>query len=685
MNPLSDLGAWGYALFWGITILAVAIFAFRIFQLWRYVKLGRAAETFTHLGRRFLRGIADLYIQKCQLNILSRRDRAGVGHLFMAWGFLIFVVYYTLFIIIASGFGISEPMEHNGFYVVYTWIMDIAGPFIMIGAAWGIIRRYFVRPSRIEQQRTWEAGFILFTVLVHPITHFGKIATQIAYGNPPAGLGLAAPPISNWLSQFYTAASAPGWHVFWFWAHWVFVLLVLGIIVFTRYLHFPAGVLNDMLTTRQPKTPKGLLNNINIKDQATFGAGAVNGFTQKQLFDTYACVICGRCQDACPAYNTQKPLNPRVIIRDIKQNLLTNGPRLLKKQPAGQPLIGDQGAGSVSEEVLWECTTCAACMEACPMYIEHVPKIIDMRRYLVQMRAKFPPELLTLFENMEQRSNPWGIAPGERAKWAVDVAAKPFVAGQTEYLYYVGCAGSFDSRSKQVSVALANVLNAAGVSWGILGTEEKCCGDSLRRTGNEFVFERMMRENIKLYQDKGVTKIITQCPHCYSTLKNDYAGYGFKIEVRHHTEFIRDLIAQGRLKADEKVDLGKIAIHDSCYLGRYNGIFDEPRDTIAAVTGKAPAEMAKNRTESFCCGAGGGRMWMEESIGTRINHARVQQALDIDPNTICVACPYCLIMFEDGVKDTKLGDRVHVLDVAEVVAMAVKAPTGAESAPAAVG
>ncbi len=677
MSPLSDLGAWGYALFWGLTVLAAGIFLYRAIQLWRYLRLGRRDETFRHLGRRLAKGIFDLIVQKCQFTNLNRRNRAGVGHMFMAWGFLLFVVYYTVFIIIASGFGISEAMERNGFYVVYTWIMDIIGPFIMLGAAWGLIRRYAVRPSRIDQQRTFEAGFILFTVLVHPITHFGKIATQIAYGNPPADLGLATPPVSTWLSHLYTATTAPGWHAFWFWAHWVFVLLVLAIVGFTRYLHFPAGVINDILATRQPKTPKGRLGNIDIKNPATFGVGAVNNFTQKQLLDAYACVICGHCQDACPAYNTQKPLNPRVVIRDIKNNLLTNGPRLLNKQPTGQPLIGDQGPGSVTEEVLWECTTCAACMEACPMYIEHVPKIIDMRRYLVQMQAKFPPELITLFENMEQRSNPWGIAPGERGKWAADVAAKPFVAGQTEYLYYVGCAGSFDSRSKQVSVALANVLNAAGVSWGILGAEEKCCGDSLRRTGNEFVFERMLRENIKLYQDKGVTKVITQCPHCYNTLKNDYAGYGFKVEVRHHTEFTRELIAQGRLKLDGRLDLGKTVFHDSCYLGRYNGIIDEPREAIAQATGRLPAEMAKNRTNSFCCGAGGGRMWMEESIGTRINHARVQQALDVNPNTVCVSCPYCLIMFEDGVKDQKLSDRIRVLDLAEVVALALKASPAA--------
>jgi heterodisulfide reductase subunit C len=480
VSPVSELGAWGYIIFWGLTALAAGIFIYRSSLLIKYLNLGKKDEPYHHIFRRIASAILHIFMQRCQYTNLTRQNRAGIGHMFMVWGFLLFVFYYTLFIIIASGFGISESMEHNTFYAVYTWIMDIAAPFIMLGALWGIIRRYFIRPSRIKEQRTFEAGFILFTVFIHPVTHLGKIATQIAAGSPPAGLGISTPPLSTWLSQFYTAASVEGWHTFWFWSHWVFVLLVLGIIAFTRYLHFPAGVINDILQT-EPQPPKGKLRPIDLKDPDTFGVSVVNNFTRKQLLDTYACVICGHCQDACPANNTQKPLNPRLIIRDIKQNLLVNAPHLLKKEAPVKPLLGNDGQGSISEDVLWQCTTCGACMEVCPMYIEHVPKIIDMRRYLVQMQAKFPPELLVIFENIEQRSNPWGIAPSDRAKWAADVTALPFESGKTEYLFYVGCAGSFDARNKQVTTAVATILNAAGVSWGILGKDEKCCGDSLRR------------------------------------------------------------------------------------------------------------------------------------------------------------------------------------------------------------
>jgi Fe-S oxidoreductase len=671
MSPVSELGVWGYFLFWGLTALASAVFLFRCTRLFRYVMLGRKSEAFGHLLHRAARGILDLFTQRCQSINLTRDNRAGIGHMFMAWGFLLFVVYYVLFIVVASGFAVSGPMENNAFYGVYTWLMDIMGPLVMLGALWGILRRYALKPPRIKDQRSFEAGLILFTVLIHPVTHFGKIATQIAAGRPPAGLGIPPPPISAWLSHLFSnAVTVPAWHTFWFWSHWVSVLVVLGIIGFTRYLHFPAGILNDILRA-EPRFPKGKVNPIDFSNPATFGVSAVNNFTRKQLLDVYACVVCGHCQDACPATTTRKALNPRVLIGDIKSNLLRNGPGLLKNEPPLQPLIASQGSGSVSEEVIWECTSCAACMEVCPMYIEHLPKIIEMRRHLVQAEAKFPPELLPLFDNIEQRSNPWGIAPAERPKWAADIPVCQFEAGKTEYLLYVGCAGAFDARNRQVTVALAQVLDAAGISWGILGKDEMCCGDSLRRLGNEFMFDRMARSNMKLFQDRGVTKIITRCPHCFNTLKNEYAEYGSSLQVLHHSEFINDLVKAGKLEVRKTPDLGSVTIHDSCYLGRYNHIYEGPRQIIAAATGEAPAEMRRNHGRSFCCGAGGGRMWMEESAGTRINIERVEEALSLDARTVGVSCPYCLTMFEDGFKDKQAGDRVRVLDVAEITARAI--------------
>jgi Fe-S oxidoreductase len=309
-------------------------------------------------------------------------------------------------------------------------------------------------------------------------------------------------------------------------------------------------------------------------------------------------------------------------------------------------------------------------MEACPVFIEQMPKIVQMRRHLVETEAKFPEELLNLFENMEGRSNPWGIAPSERTKWIGNMDVKPFEQGKTEYLFYVGCAGAFDSRQKHVTVALTQLLDKAGISWGVLGKDEKCCGDSARRLGNEYVFDVMAKENVAQFIERGVKKIITQCPHCFTTLKNDYRQYGIELEVIHHAELLQQLIKSGKLKVDGKTNLGKTLFHDSCYLGRHNDVYDAPREVIASATGSSPAEMERNRNKGFCCGAGGGRMWMEEHDGDRINLTRVKEALVEKPDTICVTCPYCLTMFEDGLKDEN-ADKVQVKDVAEVLAEAI--------------
>ncbi len=673
MNPVSDLGAAGFLLFWGLTVLAAGIFMVKGYQLLRLVWLGRKVTVTAPGVRRLVVAVGHIIAQKCQFKNVRRGDWAGVGHSMMVWGFLSFVVYYTLFIVIASGFGISATMENNGFYVFYTWVTDIMAPLIVIGAGWGIIRRYFFHPKRLEGQRTWEALIILVTVLIHPVTHVGKIAVQIAADHAPAGLGLATPPLSTVASKLFSGldmATLETWHAGWFWSHWVFVLIVLTIIAFTRYLHILVAVANDL---RSSGSPKGISRPIDLADAGTFGAGRVDGFTRLDLFDIQACVVCGYCQENCPAYLTDKPLNPRLIVRDIRANLTANGPELLKQRAASLPLVGEGGEGSVPEEAIWACTTCGACMEVCPVYIEHVPKIVEMRRDLVQMRADFPEELLNLFENTEQRSNPWGIAPSDRAKWASSIESHPFEAGKTEYLFYVGCAGAFDSRERQVSLAIARILDAAGISWGILGRDEKCCGDSLRRLGNEYVYDRLAKENTAMFRELGVGKIITECPHCFSTLKNDYRQYGAELEVMHHSVFIDRLIGQGRLKLkSDDAGLGKLVFHDSCYLGRHNDVYRAPRAALTAATGAVPLEMERHHNRAFCCGAGGGRMWMEESTGRRINASRVEEALEREAETICVACPYCMTMFEDGLKDKDADDRVRVLDLAEIVAAALE-------------
>jgi Fe-S oxidoreductase len=409
-----------------------------------------------------------------------------------------------------------------------------------------------------------------------------------------------------------------------------------------------------------------------------FGVSKVFQFTWKDLLDFYSCTECGRCQACCPAHSTGKALNPKQLVHVGKRNLLVSGPPLLVGRadslgsaaddaPAAWPLIGPTGP-SVSPEAIWACTTCGACMNACPVFIEHVPKLIALRRHLVMERAEFPPELINLFENTEQRFNPWGIAPADRVKWAQGQEIRVLSDdSKVDYLFFVGCFGSLDSRSRQTALALARIFNQAGLSWGILGSREKCCGDPLRRLGNEYVFDAMARENVQLFRRHGIRKVITFCPHCYNTLKHDYAQFGADFEVVHHTEILAELLRQGRIRLPRRAE-GRIVFHDSCYLGRYNGVFDEPREIIAAATGgQRPLEMPRCRMSSFCCGAGGGRMWMDEDIGQATYLARTREALALDPATIAVACPYCMTMFEDGLRDENASGRVKVKDVAEIV------------------
>ena len=448
------------------------------------------------------------------------------------------------------------------------------------------------------------------------------------------------------------------------WVHAVVLLLFMNFLPRSKHMHILTAIPNCYF--RSIEKPNVQPRETFAKE-ARYGVSEVDQFSWKDLLDSFSCTECGRCQDVCPAFSTGKELNPRRIVHDIKVNLMENGAGLQQGLKAAAPLIGRKQEGTIGEECLWDCTTCGACVNVCPVLIEHMPKIVKMRRHLVEEKARFPEELLNLFENVEQRSNPWGIAPSERGKWSTLLGERPYLAGETEYLFFVGCAGAFDSRAKQVSVALATVLDAAGVSWGMLGKDEQCCGDSVRRLGNEYVFERMAKENVERFKERGITKIVTQCPHCFTTLKNDYRQYGLELEVLHHSQLIDRFVAAGKIKIPGKAAFGKTIFHDSCYLGRHNDTYQAPRSVIEAATGVAPAEFDRNREKGFCCGAGGGRMWMEEQTGSRINAERVGEALRHEPDTICVSCPYCMTMMEDGLKD-KGAERVKVRDIAEVMA-----------------
>jgi Fe-S oxidoreductase len=656
------------ALFAPLLLASLVFFCWSVYRRFSLVLLGRPEQRGDQPGRRLKEMLVYAF---GQLRVV--RKPFGVNHFVIFWSFMILAVANGEFLLNGVFSSVRLDLLPEGLHHALLFVFDLVSLMTLVAITLSFGRRLFVKPPYLDslyvKARSPEAFLILSFIALLMIAYLGMHGALIARGVEPAA---AAMPVSRLVAGFFSPGAAYlGTLILYLW--WLHAAVLLAFICFlphSKHMHILTAIPNCYLasldwpcTQPQERFAKGEL----------FGVGSVERFTWKDLFDTYSCTECGRCQDACPATATGKPLNPRQIVHAIKMNLLENGPALREGRKGTLPLIGPEGEGTNTEEAIWACTTCGACMQACPVLIEQMPKIIKMRRFLVETEARFPEELLNLFENMEQRSNPWGIAPGERGKWVSTMEVRPFAAGETEYLLYVGCAGSFDSRAKHVTVALATVLNAAGVSWGILGKDEKCCGDSLRRLGNEFLFDRMARENVELFRERGVTKVITLCPHCLTTLKNDYRQYGLELEVMHHSELIAGLIQDGRIKLNGNDDrLGKISYHDPCYLGRHNGIFDAPRGLIEAATGTAPRELGRNREESFCCGAGGGRMWMEEFIGDRVNHTRVDEALLGSPDTVCVACPYCMTMMEDGLKDRGAG-QVRVRDVAEVVAEALHA------------
>jgi Fe-S oxidoreductase len=665
MSPVSELGAAGYVIFWFITLLAFGIFGYRTFQLLRYLSLGKGGLTIGQVTRRTLTAIGHFFGQWCQFKNLSRKDLATIGHVFMAWGFFCFVVYYILFIIIGSGFGIGEAIENNAFYVYYSWVMDIAAPFIIVGAAWGIIRRYIVRPPRLKGQQTFEAGLILVTVLIHPFTHLFKIATGIALGDPPSGLGIALPPISAWLSGLFTGgeASALAWHTFFFWAHWGFVLFVAGIIGYTRYLHVAVAPFNVFLRSADPK---GALTPIDLEKAETFGVAKITDFTRKQLLDLYACVICGRCQDACPAQNSGKALNPKDVIQDLKKHLLAVAPGLLKGDEATTPVAGEV----IPADVIWDCVTCRACMQVCPMSIEHVPKLMDMRRNLAMEKSQFPEAAQEALKSLSDRGHPYRGTTSTRTTWTEGLEVKALAEStEIDILYWVGCSAALDDRNIKVARAMAKIMKTAGVKFGILGDEEFCCGDPARRMGDEYQFQLLCQQNIEILKGYNVKKVVASCPHCFNSLKHEYPQFGGNFEVIHHTQIIAELLRAGRLKLSS-AGKQKWAYHDSCYLGRYNDIYEEPRRILKALVGR-PVELPRRRSNSFCCGGGGGHMWMEEEPEKRVNNLRVDEVIGAGVDGVATACPYCLSMLDDGIKTRGVEETLQVKDISELVAAAL--------------
>ncbi|MHB8122943.1 MAG: heterodisulfide reductase-related iron-sulfur binding cluster [Desulfuromonadaceae bacterium] len=641
-----------------LLIASLVLFAWSCYRRLSLVACGAEDDRLSDPVGRIRAALQFAFGQK---KVLSRPF--GANHAVIFWAFLALAVANGDFLIHGVFPGISLSLLPPSMYGALAFVFDLASLLALLAVGSAVVRRIVAPP--FAGARTGEAFVILGMIALLMLVFFGMHGAEIALGTEAASGYM---PVSRYLAGMFSAFTPAALHTitaFSWWIHAVVLLAFMNYLPYSKHMHILTAIPNCFFRNlQQPNTqPRE-----EFSEGKRFGVGAVDGFTWKDLLDSVSCTECGRCQTVCPAALTGKSLNPRQVVHDIKTNLFLNAKSLKKGERPLLPLIGDAAEGASSEETVWSCTTCGACMEACPVLIEQMPKIVKMRRHLVEMEARFPVELINLFENIEGRSNPWGIAPSERSKWSSTLEVKPFEAGKTEYLFYVGCAGAFDSRQKQVTVALATILDAAGVSWGILGRDEMCCGDSLRRLGNEFAFDRVARENVQMLTERGVTKILTHCPHCFSTLKNDYRQYGLELEVVHHSELINQLMKDGKLALNREVTgLGTVLYHDSCYLGRHNDVYQAPREVIATVTGQSAAEFSRNLNSSFCCGAGGGRMWLEEQSGTRINRERAREALGAHPDTICVSCPYCMTMFGDALKDEG-ATEVKVKDIAEVVA-----------------
>jgi len=647
-------------------------FSLRVKYLISLLKLGKPEDRSDQPSARLKYALGQVLPQRCTLKNVTKNDAAGVGHMLLFYGFSFFLISYGFHI--AEGFyeRLSPALFGSVFNNIFFLVLDTAGLVVITSVIWAAIRRYVVKPERLKP--SMEAGVILVVVFCLMLLHYAVEGFRLlAEETPFADLAYVGTAFSNVFMSLGLQSNAHSlFYTFWF-LHMI-VILGFGIyILYSKHLHILASHPNLYYHST---APKGSLQPIEDFEEAeSFGVSKITDFSWKHLLDLYACTECGLCTANCPASTTNKPLSPRDVILHLKDNFLETGKKILDQQGTegqeggegegeGAPLIGEV----VTVDEIWDCTNYMACMEVCPVAIEHVDKLEDMRRYLVLMESDFPSEVQGVFRNMENNSNPWGMGMATRADWAKDLGVTILSEdSNVDLLYYVGCAGSFDDRYKKVSTAMVKILQAAGVNFGILGTEEKCCGDSARRIGNEYLYQMMVQENIEIFKAYNVKKILTTCPHGYNTLKKEYPQFGGEFEVLHHTEFVLDLIKNGRLKLEGEVKK-KIVYHDSCFLGRYNDIYEPPRKILGSMPKAELVEMERRGRTSFCCGAGGGRMWMEETRGEKINEVRTEEALSKSPDCIATACPFCMTMFEDGLKAKNAEEKVKVLDLAEFVA-----------------
>ncbi len=591
---------------------------------------------------------------------LLQRIGPGLMHAFIFWGFLVLAPTIVIAMISIVDRHATVPwLGHQGWYAL---LVDVFAVLVLVGVLAALWIRKVQRPARFRGSHLGEADLILALIATIATTLLLWHATRIALGlnEWPASWSPVAKALSHLFARNGVTRVLERVFV---WAHVLTILAFLAYLPRSKHLHIATAAVNVWFGRTGPG---GRLEPLRFDDpdvaeeDLRFGAGVAGDLTWKEMLDTFSCTECGRCQDACPAFATGKQLSPKLVIMGLRDQVLARDER---------PLVPT----AVPEEMVWDCVTCGACVQACPVSIEHVDHIVDLRRHLVMVEASFPAEAEPMLRDVERASNPWGRQQSERADWASGLGVRVLEPGEPapEYLYWVGCAGSFDERARRSAQSTAALLAQAGVDFAILGPREGCTGDPARRIGNEYVFQALAEQNVATLEEAGITKIVTGCPHCFNTLANEYPDFGGRYEVLHHSQLLASLVREGRLYPAH--DGGRsITYHDSCYLARHNDVLATPRELVAAVG--APVEMKRAGKQTFCCGAGGAHMWMEERAGA-INEERVREAVATGADTLAVACPFCTVMLDDGVQST--GGGLRVADVATLLVEAVERDPGA--------
>ena len=601
-----------------------------------------------------------------QTNV-RRKFAPGLAHTLIFFGFLAIQLHSFELMIqgVIPAFEIGYLLP--GLYTIYLFVADILGFFVLVGFAYALYRRLVIKPDYLTMGRDANL-IILFTSIIIISFHFIN-AFQILIPVEEGGFSYAgAFPVSGVFASVFGLGTLSerslliGYEI----SYYIHIGTILGFLIYipgSKHLHLLAAAPNVFF--KRMGIEKAIVKtDIEDEDAETFGLGKVSEFNWHNVLNLYACTECGRCEELCPASSTGKPLSPKKIIHDFKVDLLNQSNLLLNdKKDEIQPLIRE--GSEVTNDVLWACTTCRACEDICPVNNEHLDFIFEMRKYQVLMEANFPTEMQETFNNMENQANPWGFSADSRADWCKDINVPIMAEKQkAKVLWFVGCAGSFDDRGKMISQATARILNKAGVDFAILGQEESCNGDTARRAGNEYLAQMMIMQNVETLSQYKFDTILTGCPHCYNMIKNEYPGFGANYKVVHTADYFDTLINDGRLKINAK-DFGTLTFHDSCYLGRWNNIYESPRTILKKANTGSLIEMERTKSKGFCCGAGGARMFMEETIGKRINNERANQVVESGATMVASACPFCATMLNDGIMETD--KQIPVKDIAEII------------------